>query len=60
MKTSETGWGYSISVFTWSEGRKQEVRQEIEELVEEIRKAIQPHVGDAKVTKGSGPIALPF
>ena len=57
---SMTGWGYKVSVSVMAHEDRPEVRAEIEALGEEIRKAIQAQVGDARVTKKSGPIFLPM
>ncbi len=60
IETSQRGWIYRVSVYTWGEARRPDVRAEIEELVEQIRRAIQAQVPDAKVTKGAGAVAMPF
>jgi hypothetical protein len=41
-------------------GNHSEVKAEIDELLEEIRRAIQARVPGAKITKGAGAAAIPF
>jgi hypothetical protein len=60
MEASETGWGYGVWVTIWREGRRPEVRAEIDELVDEMARVIQAQVPSAKVTKGAGAVAMPF
>jgi len=48
-QNSETGWGYSVDVNAGKENRDN-VRKEVDELVERIRKVIKANVGNAKVT----------
>jgi hypothetical protein len=47
---SETGWSYFVAVASHGPDLKPDARNEIETLVEEIRKAVQDAVGEAKVT----------
>jgi hypothetical protein len=47
-------------VLTWQDGRRLEVKAEVDALVEEIRRAIQAQVPDAKVMKGAISVAMPF
>jgi hypothetical protein len=60
MLASETGWGYQVSVSTVDQGRRPEVRGEIDELANQIRKTLQAQVENAKVTKESRMIGVPF
>jgi hypothetical protein len=59
-KASEYGWLYTVTVSQFSVGNRSEVRAEIDELLEAIRKAIQAQVPGAKVTKGAGAVGMPF
>jgi hypothetical protein len=60
MKTSETGWGYRVLIYTWHHGEDSQVRAEMDVLLEDIARAIRGQVGGSKVTKGTGPLARPF
>ena len=57
---SRTGWSYSFTVHTLTEGNRPEIRGEIDQLLENIRSVIQERVGDAKVNKGSGGLDVRF
>ena len=58
-KASETGWGYGVLLYSWH-GRDPAIRVEIDGLAEQIGRLLQVRVGDAKVTRGAGPLAMPF
>ena len=47
---SEAGWMYYVTVQSAEPDLNMDARNEIDALVEEIRKAVQDAVGDAKVT----------
>jgi hypothetical protein len=53
-------WGYRVTVLTWQDGRRPEVKAEVDALVEEIRRVIQAQAPDAKVMKGQLAVAMPF
>jgi hypothetical protein len=55
---SETGWAYSVDVNTTTR-HDPAVRAEVDALLAEIRNAILPHVGTAKVTVRAEPFSLP-
>ena len=48
-QNSETGWGYSVFVNAGNENRD-DVRQEVDELLARIQNTIKAKVGSAKVT----------
>jgi hypothetical protein len=47
--SSETGWGYWVSVFS-GERNSPEVQKEVTRLLEAVRKTLQAELGDTKVT----------